>query len=171
MKFSSPSILGAFSPASPDLDAIIDVLRQVQQQVDKLDAVLTENGPVAAPMVEAFRIVISTMTSGIDTVSRLDKLRFASSLMLAGPVSELKQHTQMLSDRLLAAKPQIDAQGDVGVVYQQTLRTKEAAQSLVSIVIDKVPSTAKGIARNQAQGIVDILEHLQESFSLHQEVL
>ncbi|KAG5981720.1 hypothetical protein E4U55_002616 [Claviceps digitariae] len=171
MKFSPTSILGAFSPASPELDAVVDVLRQVQQQVDNLDAVLTENGPAVDPMVEAFHVIVSTITSGIDTILRLDKLKFASSLLLANPVSELKQHTQVLSDHLLEAKPQIDAQGNTGIVYEQAARAKEATQSLVSIIIDKVPLAAQGIARYQSQGIVDILTCLQESFSLDQKVL
>ncbi|KAG5929256.1 hypothetical protein E4U53_002480 [Claviceps sorghi] len=171
MKFSSASILGAFSSASPELDTIVDILRQVQQRVDNLDAVLAENGPAVVPMVEAFLLVVSTITSGTDTISRLDKLRFSSSLLLAGPVSELKEHTQVLSGRLLKAKLQIDAQGNTDVVHKQVARTREAVQSLVSIIIDKVPSKAQAIARYQAQGVVDILNHLQETFSLDQQVL
>ncbi|KAG6009325.1 hypothetical protein E4U21_002632 [Claviceps maximensis] len=171
MKFSSASIFSAFSTASAELDAIIDVLRQVQRHVDNLGAVLAEYGPAVAPMVEAFLVIVSTITSGKDTISQLDKLKFTSSLMLAGPVSELKEHTQVLSDRLLGAKPQIEAQGNTDVICKQAALTKEATQSLISVIIDKVPSTAQGIARHQAQGIVDILTHLQESFSLDHEVL
>ncbi|KAG5921494.1 hypothetical protein E4U42_005830 [Claviceps africana] len=171
MKFSSASILGAFSAASPELDIIVDVLRQVQQQVDNLGAVHAENGPAVAPMVDAFLRVVSTITSGIDTISRLDKLKFASSLLLASPVSELKEHTQVLSEHLLGAKPRIAAQGNTDVVYKQVVRTREATQSLISIIIDKVPSKAQGIARYQAQGIIDILQGLQETFLPDQQVL
>ncbi|KAG6197161.1 hypothetical protein E4U10_000259 [Claviceps purpurea] len=166
MKLSS--ILGALVPASPELDAITDVLRQVQGRVDNLCTVIKENGPAIAPLVEAFHLIASTITSGIETISALDKLSFTSSLLLGGPVSELKDQAQLLSDSLLEVKPQIDAQGDTGIVGKQAAGAKEAAQSLIEIVVEKVSSKAQSQARQEAQGIVEILSHLEASFSSEQ---
>ncbi|KAG6109334.1 hypothetical protein E4U31_006943 [Claviceps sp. LM219 group G6] len=166
MKFGS--ILGALAPASPELDAITDVLRQVQGRVDNLCAVIKENGPAIATLVEAFHLIASTITSGIETISALDKLSFTSSLLLSGPVSELKDQTQLLSDSLLEMKPQIDAQGDTGIVGKQAAGAKEAAQSLIEVIVDKVSSKAQSRARQEAQGIVEILGHLEDSFSSDQ---
>ncbi|KAG5969564.1 hypothetical protein E4U58_001338 [Claviceps cyperi] len=166
MKFSS--ILGALAPASPELDAITDVLRQVQGRVDNLCAVIKETGPAIAPLVEAFHLIASTITSGIETISALNKLSFTSSLLLGGPVLELKDQAQLLSDSLLEVKPQIDAQGDTGIIGKQTAGAKEAAQSLIEVIVEKVSSKAQGQARQEAQGIVEILGHLENSFSSDQ---
>ncbi|KAG5917908.1 hypothetical protein E4U61_002225 [Claviceps capensis] len=166
MKLSS--ILGALAPASPELEAITDVLRQVQGRVDNLCAVIKENGPAIAPLVEAFHLIAATITSGIETISALDKLSFTSSLLLGGPVSELRDQAQLLSDSLLEVKPQIDAQGDTDIVGKQAAGAKEAAQSLIEIIVEKVSSKAQSQARQEAQSIVEILSHLEASFSSDQ---
>ncbi|KAG6036957.1 hypothetical protein E4U41_005383 [Claviceps citrina] len=168
MKFSAASILGAFSAASPELNAMVNVLGQVRQQLANLDAVIQESGPAVAPIVEACLLIVSTIKSGTYTISALGKLGLGSSIRLIGPVSELKSHSQATSDRLVGLRPQIERQGNTDIVHLHVTHIKEATQSFVSTMLGKVPSEAQGIARQQAQGIVDILGHLQKSFSSDQ---
>ncbi|QPG94073.1 hypothetical protein C2857_004453 [Epichloe festucae Fl1] len=165
MKFSPSSILGVFSGASPELDAIINVLLLVQDDLDNLDTVIRENGAALDPMIEASRLIISTLSSGTHTISSLARLKLGSSIRLLKPVSELRRHSQALADRLMGVKRLIDDQGNTEIIRQQVCHIKEATQLLITTMLGKIPSEGQNVAKQQAQGIVDILSNLEISFS------
>lgn len=176
MKFTSSSILfcavsGAYAYPSHqllntrDAKAITDVFAAVQTNIDSLDQAVLGWTCNPGPVLKASYGLVSTIKSGITTVSANANLTLSESLSLLTPVQNLKTHAQTLVTDLKAKKAQIQTDFECDVVRQTIADMATNSQGLVDATISKVPPEAQDIAKGQAQGIIDVLNDAQTSFN------
>ncbi|KAK2589982.1 hypothetical protein QQS21_012336 [Conoideocrella luteorostrata] len=171
MKFASSVLLltvasGAYSfVIQRDLKAITGVLTAVQGDIDGLDNALKgwTNDPKST--LDAANKLIATIKAGSGTVSGSEPLQLADATQLLKPVQELKSHAQTLVNDLKGKKDQIQTQGLCDVVRGEIGDINTDSKSLIDATVSKVPEAAQGIAKEQAQGIIDVLNDATQAFS------
>ncbi|OAQ60337.1 hydrophobic surface binding protein A domain-containing protein [Pochonia chlamydosporia 170] len=148
-----------------DAKAITDVFAAVQSNIDSLDQAVLAWTCNPGPVLKASYTLISTIKTGVNTVSASANLTLSESLSLLTPVQNLKTHAQTLVNDLKAKKPQIQTDFECDVVRQTISDMSTNSKGLVDATISKVPAAAQDIAKKQAQGILDVLNDAQTSFN------
>lgn len=171
MRFSSNLILlaaatGVHSLVTPrDAQLIIGVFTNVQNAIDNLDTAVKGYTTDPAPLLDTSNKLDDAIKTGTTTVSGSDNLTLSDSISLLKPVQTLKTHAQTLVNDLKDKKPQFQAQTLCSVVRGQIATINTDSKSLIDATVSKVPAAAQDIARQQAQGITDVLNDAQNAFS------
>ncbi|KAK2595113.1 hypothetical protein QQS21_007139 [Conoideocrella luteorostrata] len=178
MKFTTTSVVlcaasGAYAYTYPppsrfvnrDAKAITDVLAAVQTNIDGLDTAVKGWDCNPGPVLKASYGLVSTIKSGVTTVSASPNLTLDESLTLLQPVQDLKTHAQTLVDDIKGKKDQIQRDFECDVVRQTINDMSTNSQALVDATVSKVPAEAQDIAKQQAQGIIDVLNDAQTAFN------
>lgn len=167
---TSITLLGAASLAHGyvvprDLKTVVDVFTSVQTSIDGLDTVVKAWSSDLAPLLDASNKLISSITTGTNTVSGSTPLTLIETIRIIKPVQSLEAHARTLVDDLKGKKQQIEQGGLCGVVGQQIDTINTDSQALTKATISKVPPVAQDVATQVAQGILDVLADAKNSFS------
>ncbi|OAQ61277.1 hydrophobic surface binding protein A domain-containing protein [Pochonia chlamydosporia 170] len=171
MKFTGPVVLltvvtGAYSfVIERDLKTITGVLAGVQTNVDGLDGAIKAWTTDPSKVLDASNKLIATIKQGTGTVKSSPNLALNDAVQLIKPVQELKNHAQTLVNDLKGKKAQVQKQGLCDVVRGEIGDINTDSKGLIDATISKVPESAQNIAKQQAQGIIDVLNDAQDAFS------
>lgn len=171
MKFAGSVVLftavtGAYSYViERDIKAITGVLANVQTDIDGLDGQVKGWTTDPTKVLDASNKLIATIKQGAVTVKGSENLALTDAIQLLKPVQELKKHSQTLVDDLKGKKNQVQTQGLCDAVRGEIGDINKNSQDLIDATVSKVPQGAQGIAKQQAQGIIDVLKDAQDAFS------
>ncbi|KAJ3499452.1 hypothetical protein NLG97_g321 [Lecanicillium saksenae] len=171
MRYSTPVLLiSALAGAQGfvvqrDAKAIIGVLSSVQTDIDGLDTAVKAWTADPAPVLDASNKLVATIGQGTGTVQGSQELSLNEAISLLGPVKDLKAHAQTLVDDLKGKKDIVIKGGLCEAVSSQVTSIGDKSKGLIDATVSKVPQGAQDIAKQQAQGFVDILNDASSAFS------
>jgi hypothetical protein len=123
-------------------DTIKDVLKDVVTRTDSLTAAVRQfSGKVedAAPILDASSGLQSSIKNGTAIIQNADTLSLTEVLVILPNVLSLNTAVEGVSTALIRKKPSFDAAGLSPIVLQQLQDQQSAAQSLVNVLITKLP--------------------------------
>ncbi|KAJ4155458.1 hypothetical protein LMH87_000699 [Akanthomyces muscarius] len=171
MHFSAPLVLitavtGAHAfVVQRDAKPILDVFAKVQTDIDGLDSAVKAWTADPAPVLDASNKLVATIGQGATTVQGTSELTLNEAIGLLGPVKDLKGHAQTLVDDLKGKKDVVQKGGLCEAVSSQVTDISGKSKALIDATVSKVPAGAQNIAKQQAQGFLDILQDAQTAFS------
>lgn len=171
MHFSAPIVLIAGITAvhsyvvERDASVILGVFKNVQGDIDGLDSAVKAWTNDPSKVLDGSNKLVATITKGTTTVNGSPKLTLSDATGLLGPVKELKTHAQTLVTDLKGKKSVVEKGGLCEAVSSQVKAIGGKSKSLIDATISKVPESAQEIAKEQAQGFIDILNDAQTAFS------
>lgn len=171
MHFSAPLILitaitGAHSlVVQRDAAAILGVFKNVQTDIDGLDSAVKAWTSDPAPVLDGSNKLVATITKGTTTVKGSAELSLSDATGLLGPVKTLKEHAQTLVNDLKGKKDVVQKGGLCDAVSGQVSSIGDKSKQLIDATVSKVPEAAQNIAKEQAQGFIDILNDAKTAFS------
>lgn len=172
MHFSAPIVLIAGITAvhsyvvERDASVILGVFKNVQGDIDGLDSAVKAWTKDPSKVLDGSNKLVATITKGTTTVKGSPNLSLSDATSLLGPVKELKTHAQTLVTDLKGKKSSvIEKGGFCEAVSGQITAIGGKSKSLIDATISKVPASAQEIAKEQAQGFIDILNDAQTAFS------
>ncbi|KAJ6784707.1 hypothetical protein PWT90_00450 [Aphanocladium album] len=148
-----------------DVAAIVGVLHSVQTDIDNLDTAVKAWTADPTPVLDASNKLVAIIGQGTGIVHSSPELSLNDAISLLGPVKDLKGHAQNLVNDLKGKKDVVVKGGLCEAVSSQVTSIGDKSKGLIDATVAKVPRGAQDIAKQQAQGFLDILSDAQSTFS------
>jgi len=141
-----------------DLKSIQGVLSDIGTQVDALDKAVTSFSGDPTALLAAGQQLLSTIKSGVSTVSASAPLDITDATQVAQGSIALNQSTTNVVNDLIAKKQALVA-ANVGPGILKSLQDQKAASgSLAEAITSKVPTALQPTAQGLSQGVGDSLQ-------------
>jgi hypothetical protein len=148
-----------------DIAAIKNVLTDIDTQVNALSTAITSKPLKADAIVSQANKLLTTITSGTDTVNGQDQLSQLDALGLVSPTQKLADDTDSTIESLIGIKSDVNSLGKGCVTLQSLQKLDTGAKGLSNAIVSKVPSALGDIAGNLADSIA---EHIQKGIDAYQ---
>ena len=147
-----------------DLATITESLGHVQDKIDVLDTAVKAFNGDAGPVREGAENLVNTINTESSSVQASEPLNKQDTASLLAPVNNLKAHAKDLSNDFKAHRADVAAAKQCDETRQQLHNILTATTHFINIIVGKVDHDYKGIAEEQANEIVKILQDILAYF-------
>lgn len=164
---ASPSLVDRRSTkVQRDAAPFESVISAVDSAVKQFDtAVKGYSGGDTTTLLSDSKNIISVTDSGVSSLQNQAQLSDTDAIALTSPVQTLSADVKQSIDDLVAKKSQLVAAGAGGTVESGLQQQLTAANSLSTLISNKVPSSLSSVAQELSSGISSAIQSGIDAFS------